>query len=65
MIFGLSIPSMITFLMFWSLNILIIYKGMGAVKIFENWAAPLVLIMAAFLLIWVVNKAGGLGLMLA
>ena len=56
---------MITFLAFWFLNILIIYKGMGAVKIFENWAAPLVLIMAVFLLIWVVIKAGGLGPMLA
>jgi len=49
---------------FWVLNIFIIYKGMGAVKIFENWAAPLVLIMASFLLLWVVIKAGGLGPML-
>ena len=64
LILGLSIPSMITFLAFWFLNILIIFKGMGAVKVFENWAAPLVLIMAILLLIWVVFKAGGLGPML-
>jgi NCS1 family nucleobase:cation symporter-1 len=62
---GLSIPSMITFLLFWSMNILIIYKGMEAVKNFENWAAPLVLVMAAILLVWAVSKAGGLGPMLS
>ena len=55
---------MITFLAFWSLNILIIYKGMGAVRVFENWAAPLVLIMALLLLVWVLVKAGGVGPML-
>ena len=53
--------SMITFLVFWSINILIIYKGMETVKVFENWAAPLVLVMATLLMIWVINKAGGLG----
>ena len=62
---GLSVPSMITFMIFWALNIWIIYKGMNAVKVFENWAAPIVLIMAALLLIWVVLKAGGLGPILA
>jgi NCS1 family nucleobase:cation symporter-1 len=42
---------------------LIIYRGMDAVRVFENWAAPLVLVMAAVLLIWAV-VAGGLGPML-
>jgi NCS1 family nucleobase:cation symporter-1 len=58
---GLSIPSAITFLIFWSLNILIIYRGMNAVRVFENWAAPIVLVMAAILLVWAVSTAGGLG----
>jgi len=60
-IFGLSIPSMITFFIFWFLNIFVIYKGMNAVKIFENWAAPIVLVMALMLMLWVIVKAGGLG----
>lgn len=64
-ILGLSIPSAITFLVFWALNILIIYRGMDAVRVFENWAAPLVLVMAAVLLIWAVSVAGGLGPMLS
>jgi len=61
---GLTLPSAITFFMFWALNILIIYRGMDAVRMFENWAAPLVLVMAAVLLIWAVSEAGGLGPML-
>ncbi|MBN2360024.1 MAG: NCS1 family nucleobase:cation symporter-1 [Deltaproteobacteria bacterium] len=61
---GLTLPSAITFFIFWALNIFIIYRGMNAVRIFENWAAPLVLIMAAVLLAWTVDRAGGLGPML-
>ncbi len=63
-ILGLSIPSAITFAIFWALNIFIIYRGMNAVRVFENWAAPLVLVMAAVLLIWAVGRAGGVGPML-
>jgi NCS1 family nucleobase:cation symporter-1 len=61
---GLSLSSGITFLLFWALNILIIYRGMNAVRVFENWAAPIVLVFAAVLLVWVVWKAEGLGEML-
>lgn len=64
-ILGLSVPSALTFLVFWSLNILIIYRGMNAVRVFENWAAPIVLVMAAVLMAWAVSSAGGLGPMLA
>lgn len=62
---GLSLPSAITFFLFWALNIFIIYRGMNAVRVFENWAAPIVLVMAAILLGYVVNKAGGVGPMLS
>ena len=61
---GLSVPSALTFLLFWGLNILIIFRGMEAVRAFENWAAPLVLVMAAALLAWAVGRAGGVGPML-
>ncbi len=61
---GLPLPSALTFLLFWGLNILIIYRGMNAVRVFENWAAPIVLVFAAVLLWWTVDRAGGLGPML-
>jgi NCS1 family nucleobase:cation symporter-1 len=58
---GLSLSSAITFLLFWGLNIFIIFRGMNAVRVFENWAAPLVLVMAVVLLAWAADRAGGLG----
>src|SRR5688572_13860708 len=63
-VLGLSISSALTFLFFWALNIFVIFRGMNAVRVFENWAAPLVLVLAAALLVWAVAKAGGLGPML-
>jgi NCS1 family nucleobase:cation symporter-1 len=64
-ILGLGIPSAITFTIFWALNIGIILFGMNAVRIFENWAAPIVLVLAAGLLFWIVGKAGGAGPLLS
>ena len=57
-ILGYPLPHMIAFLIFWALNLLIIWRGMNAVRVFENWAAPLVLVMAGLLLVWLVSKAG-------
>lgn len=61
---GLHVPQLITFLIFWALNMAIILWGMNTVRIFENWAAPLVLVMALVLLVWIVQRAGGVGSML-
>jgi len=61
---GLSIASTLTFLTFWSLNLWIIYRGMNAVRVFENWAAPIVLVMALALAGWAVANAHGFGPML-
>ncbi len=55
----------LSFFVFWALNILIIMRGMDAVRRFENWAAPFVLIVAVFLLIWMTIQAGGFGPLLA
>jgi len=58
---GLSLPAMITFIGFLVMNILLVYKGMNSIRKFENWAAPLVLIMTFILLVWIVNEAHGFG----
>jgi nucleobase:cation symporter-1, NCS1 family len=63
-VLGLGLPSALTFFAFWALNIAIIFRGMNAVRVFENWAAPLVLVMAGVLLVWAVGRAGGVGPML-
>jgi nucleobase:cation symporter-1, NCS1 family len=51
----------VSFLLFWGLNILIVYRGMDVLRKVENWAAPFVLVMTAILVVWAVNKAHGLG----
>jgi NCS1 family nucleobase:cation symporter-1 len=51
----------LSFIVFWVLNIAIILRGMEAIRKFENWAAPFVLIVAVFLLIWMTISAGGFG----
>jgi len=61
MIAGLGVPSAITFGIFWLINVVIILFGMNAVRVFENWSAPLILLMGVWLLVWVVWRAGGLG----
>ena len=51
----------ISFLLFWALNIYIIYRGMNLLRWVENWAAPFVLVMTALLLAWAVWRANGIG----
>ena len=52
------------FLIFWSMNIFVIYRGMDLLRHVENWAAPFVLIMTAVLLAWILYQAGGVGFLL-
>jgi NCS1 family nucleobase:cation symporter-1 len=54
----------VSFLLFWGLNIYIIYRGMDLLRKVENWAAPFVLVMTALLLGWAIWKAHGLGYLL-
>ena len=54
----------ISFLLFWALNIFVIYRGMDLLRKVENWAAPFVLLMTAILLTWILYEAGGIGFLL-
>ena len=62
---GLSLPSAITFMIFWGIQIFIIYKGMDVLRKFENWAAPLVLVFALALMVWAIITAKGFGPLLS
>jgi nucleobase:cation symporter-1, NCS1 family len=61
---GHAVTEWLSFLIFWGLNIYIIYRGMDLLRKVENWAAPFVLIMTALLLVWAIWKANGLGTIL-
>ena len=62
---GHTTTEWLSFLLFWGLNVAIIYKGMNLLRLVENWAAPFVLVMTAALLFWAVQEAHGLGPLLA
>ncbi len=62
---GLSLPAAITFMIFWVIQIWIIFKGMEMVRHFENWAAPAVIALGAALVIWAIVAAHGFGPMVS
>src|SRR5213078_1920614 len=62
---GHALGEWISFLLFWGVNIFIIYRGMDLLRKVENWAAPFVLVMTALLLGWAIWKAHGLGYLLS
>ena len=62
---GHTTTEWLSFLLFWGLNVFIIYRGMDLLRHVENWAAPFVLVMTAALLIWAVWRADGFGPLLA
>jgi NCS1 family nucleobase:cation symporter-1 len=49
------------FAIFWALNIVIILWGMEAIKRFESWAAPFLIVVFLGLMVWMILQAGGLG----
>jgi NCS1 family nucleobase:cation symporter-1 len=62
---GHTTTAWLSFLLFWAINVAIIYRGMDLLRKVENWAAPFVLVMTAILLWWAIDKANGLGPLLA
>jgi NCS1 family nucleobase:cation symporter-1 len=58
---GHTTTQWVSFLLFWGLNILIIYRGMDLLRRVERWAAPFVLVMTAVLVWWAIDRADGLG----
>jgi len=58
---GHTTTEWLSFLLFWGLNIYIIYRGMDLLRKVENWAAPFVLVMTTLLLIWALWRAHGVG----
>jgi NCS1 family nucleobase:cation symporter-1 len=62
---GHTTTEWLSFLLFWGMNVLIIYRGMDLLRKVENWAAPFVLVMTAVLLAWALRRAHGFWPLLA
>src|SRR2546423_9579665 len=60
-LFGTLWTQWLSFAVFWVIQMAIILRGMEMVRAFENWAAPFVLAVGVFLLVWMVYAAHGFG----
>lgn len=61
---GINLAQLVCFLLFWVMNIYIIYKGIDSIKVFETWAAPFLLVIGAFMLGWAWWEVGSMGAIL-
>ncbi|HYY42263.1 MAG TPA: cytosine permease, partial [Pyrinomonadaceae bacterium] len=61
---GHTTTEWVSFMLFWGMNVFIIYRGMDLLRKVENWAAPFVLVMTALLLAWALWRAHGIGYLL-
>ncbi|HXK01621.1 MAG TPA: NCS1 family nucleobase:cation symporter-1 [Verrucomicrobiae bacterium] len=53
--------SWICFLIFWALNMVVIWRGIETIKFLEGIGAPFMLGIGLLMLWWITGKAGGLG----
>ena len=51
------LPLLLIFLVFWLLNMVIVWRGVESIRHLQAFGAPFMFIMAAALLIWVRIKA--------
>src|SRR5687767_9010327 len=58
---GVSGPQFACFLLFWAINMWVVYKGIDSIRLLLNFKAPLLLALGLVLLAWAYNAAGGFG----
>lgn len=61
----ISVPELVCFLFFWSINLLVIYLGIDSIRVLLNIKAPLLIALGLALLAWAYVQADGFGPMLA
>src|SRR5689334_9182440 len=62
---GITMPQFVSFLIFWLINVAVIWRGINSIRILLNIKAPLLIALGLLLLYWAYDKAGGFGPMLA
>jgi NCS1 family nucleobase:cation symporter-1 len=63
--FGISVAQLACFLLFWALNMLVVYRGINSIRVLLNIKAPLLILLGLALLAWAYQTAGGFGPMLS
>jgi len=64
-VLGINVIQLLCFLVFWSLNMLVIHKGIDSIRILLNIKAPLLILLGLALLFWAYKAAHGFGAMLS
>jgi allantoin permease len=59
-ILGLSLPGLISFIAFWTFNILFVFGGMSILGKFTKLLSPLVYVVFGGMAIWAIQLAGGI-----
>ncbi len=59
--FGVTIAQFFCFMIFWGINVSLIFKGIESIKVLETYAAPILVISGLGLLYWAYQRAGGFG----
>jgi NCS1 family nucleobase:cation symporter-1 len=63
--FGVKLLPFLCFLFFWSINVVLIFRGIESIKKLETFCAPVLILSGLGLLIWASQTAGGFSAMLA
>ena len=60
-LFGITLPQFVCFLLFWGVNMAVIYRGIDTIRLLLNLKAPLLIVLGLLLLWWAWRHAGGFG----
>ncbi|EEF59471.1 NCS1 family nucleobase:cation symporter-1 [Pedosphaera parvula] len=63
--FGITFPQFLCFMLFWGINMWVIYKGIDSIRLLLSFKAPLLIVLGLLLLGWAYSAAGGFGPMLS
>lgn len=64
-ILGINAAELGCFLLFWAIQVVILWRGIDSIKVLESMAAPFLIAMGLLLLLWAYLKADGFGPMLS
>jgi NCS1 family nucleobase:cation symporter-1 len=62
---GINAAQFACFMLFWGINMLVIYKGIESIRFLLDIKAPLLILLGIALLAWAYREAGGFGPMLS
>lgn len=64
-VLGINAIELGCFLLFWTIQVAIIWRGIESIRVLETWAAPFLILMGLLLLAWAYRAADGFGPMLS